>query len=458
MNKLKISFLSCFLFATICYGQTIESLMDEIDQSNLLTTVNEFSGEISTTVDGSTVTIINRQQANNDLAANYIVERLSAIDNLTITDQEFNTNGRNIIATQLGKAANPEIYIVCAHYDSVADYCADDNTTGTAAVLEIARILSKQCFDNTIIYALWDEEETGLQGSNFYASLANTNNDNIQGVINLDMMGYDGDAPGTAGDNQFDIDYRAFYEGSEDIKDDIITVLNTYSFDLSVVEVPEGTFGSDHASFWSNGFPAVLLGESWETDDQTPFYHSQLDRANTLDLPYFTEMTKLVLAYMSTKGNLISLDNTVSTNTTSITANQNSASYQWYNCNTDSAISGETSQSFVPENSGMYKVEITSGDCSKFSECIVFDTLSIDTVESTNFSVFPNPVHTYLNIKSSLVDAFDFTLYDVSGKQLLHIKNSITNSDVNMSKLPAGVYFLTVSTKENSQTFKVVKE
>ena len=108
----------------------------------------------------------------------------------------------------MGKTNPNNIYIVCAHYDTVADYCADDNATGTAAVLEVARILSKQCVDNTIVYALWDEEEIGLRGSQFYANQAATNNDNILGVLNMDMMGYDGDNPGQSGDNEFDIDYR----------------------------------------------------------------------------------------------------------------------------------------------------------------------------------------------------------------------------------------------------------
>ena len=63
------------------------------------------------------------------------------MDNLTITDQTFNTDGRNIIATQLGKAANPEIYIICAHYDTVADYCADDNASGVAVLINLANRL-----------------------------------------------------------------------------------------------------------------------------------------------------------------------------------------------------------------------------------------------------------------------------------------------------------------------------
>ena len=156
-----------------------------------------------------TKTINNRQQATNDDAADYIKQKFERLDNVTVTDQAFNTNGRNIIATQVGKTNPNDIYLICAHYDSVTDYCADDNASGTAAVLEIARILSKQCLDNTIVYALWDEEEIGLNGSRYYAIEAVNNGDNILGVLNIDMMGYDGD-----GDDDFDIDVRQGDAGS----------------------------------------------------------------------------------------------------------------------------------------------------------------------------------------------------------------------------------------------------
>ena len=161
------------------------------------------------------MTILNRGQANNELAGDYLVEKFNAMDNLTVTTQAFNTSGRNVIATQLGKTNPNDIYIICAHYDSVADYCADDNASGTATVLEIARILSTQCMDNTLVYALWDEEEIGLRGANYYATQANNNGDNILGVLNIDMMGYDGDD-----DDDFDIDVRPI-ANSLGMKDDL---------------------------------------------------------------------------------------------------------------------------------------------------------------------------------------------------------------------------------------------
>lgn len=458
MNKLILSFLACVFCLTLSYGQSIQNLIDEVDQSNLLNFLNEFSGEVSTTVNGSTVTLLNRQQANNDLAADFLIERFQELDNITITDQAFNTNGRNIIGTQLGKTNPNNIYIICAHYDTVANYCADDNATGVGAVLEIARILSTQCFDNTIVYALWDEEEIGLLGADHYADLANANGDNILGVLNMDMMGYDGDAPGTPGDNEFDIDFRQEFQPSVDMKNDILSVFNTYTFDLEVVEVPNGTFASDHAPFWFNGFAAVLVGESWETNDQTPFYHTSADRVATLDMPYYTEITKLVLGYTATIANPVAVDNSVTENGSSIMANQGSASYQWYDCDTDSPISGATSQSFSPLANGSYQVEVTIGSCTERSACIDFDTLSTESFEANEIRLFPNPASKHINIETNLDTELAFEIYDVFGKVVLKFNSTTELTKVNISELSSGVYFLNASTTDKSGTFKFVKE
>ena len=136
-----------FLFTAS--AQTPLDIVNAVDLDSMYLTLQEFSGETATTVGGELVVILSRGQANNDLAADYLVEQFNAMNTLSVNDQAFNTNGRNIVATQLGQTNPDDIYIICAHYDSVANYCADDNASGVAAVLEIARILSTQCMENT---------------------------------------------------------------------------------------------------------------------------------------------------------------------------------------------------------------------------------------------------------------------------------------------------------------------
>jgi hypothetical protein len=454
MRHYLIAFLSVFILSISVQSQTISQLVNEVKLDSLTKKVNELTGEISTVVDGNTVTIINRQQANNDIAADYIKQKFEELDNLIITDQAFNTNGRNIIATQLGKTNPENIYIVCAHYDSVADYCASDNASGTAAVLEIARLLSTQCTDNTIVYALWDEEEIGLRGANFYAGQAAANGDNILGVLNIDMMGYDGDD-----DNDFDIDVRNI-ANSIAMKDDIIAVLNTpeYGFTLNVNVVNPGTAASDHSRFWANGFSAVLVGEAWSNNDESEFYHTSNDRTATLNLPYYHELTKLIFAYMATKAGLVSVDNTVTQSTTTLTANQTGATYQWFDCDTSLPIDGATNRSFTPNSAGNYSVKITTEDCTETSVCFFFDSLGLPTFNEEEFKVFPNPVKDELRIETSIDSLKTIRLFDVTGKLTLTKESTLQSIKIDTRMLSNGIYFLTVKTFNKSGTYKIVKE
>lgn len=73
-------------------------------------------------------------------------------------------------------------------------------------------------------------------------------------------------------------------------------------------------------------------------------YHSAGDRVSTLDLPYYHEITKLVMAYTTTKAGLINIENTVTQNGAILVANQTGVSYKWIDCNTNTEILGETNQ------------------------------------------------------------------------------------------------------------------
>jgi hypothetical protein len=445
MKKVFLLFSLSFSLIGALSAQTQLDLINAVSLDSLSQTLQEFTGEVATNVGGNSVTILNREQSNNDLAGDYLVEKFNAMNNLTVTDQPFNTNGRNIIATQLGKTNPNDIYIICAHYDSVADYCADDNASGTATVLEVARILSTQCMDNTLVYALWDEEEIGLRGANFYASQANNNGDNILGVLNIDMMGYDGDD-----DDDFDIDVRPIANSIE-MKDDLVALLATYNFNLNVNVVNPGTTASDHARFWDQGYSAVLVGESWDNDDQTPYYHSSSDRFSTLDLPYFHELAKLIMSYMVTKGSLVSVDNSLTVSPSTLTSNMDNASYQWVDCSTNLPIPSEVNQSFSPTTSGSYAVEVTVGSCTELSACVDFTSLVTDTFKLNTINIYPNPTSSILTIEHSLNDDLIFELFSIEGKKVLQKVLTEKRSKLNMSQLSKGTYFVRMT--QNKKVF-----
>jgi len=461
MNKLTSFLILTFVVSFSLSAQTVTDLMNLVSQDTLTKVIREFSGEDPTVVNGSTVTIINRESANNDVAADFLNERLSMFNNLTINDQAYTVtygsttyNGRNIIATQLGKTNPNDVYVICAHYDTVDDYCVDDNASGTAAVLEIARILSTQCFDNTIIYALWDEEEDGLVGSRYYANEAGVNGDNILGVLNLDMMAHDGD-----GDNDFDIDVRNI-AGSLTVKDDILTALTSSGLNLNANVVDPGTGASDHFWFWSNGYPAVLMGESWFNNDETPNYHTANDRFADLDMDYFTDLTKLSLTYMVTKASLQAVDNTVTTTVSNISANQSGATYQWLDCDNNMAIiPSETGQTFTPSSNGNYAVEVTVGSCVEISNCVNFNTLGVDGFNKKTVEVFPNPVTSILNIRlPESINKAILSIVSIEGKEVLKKPIDKQHLKVDFSPFSNGIYFVNIENEGRTLSYKVVKE
>ena len=166
-------------FSTI-YSQTynpfIEELINQTNLDSLVSFVRILSGEDSVMIGGTKVVIHHRiSNVNNDLAADYIKQKLEVYGLDTYDQVYYSSYGRNIYAIQPGILYPDEQYIICAHYDAVDFYCADDDASGVAAVLEAARILSNYQLDYTLIYALWDEEEIGLYGSAYYANQAFSN-------------------------------------------------------------------------------------------------------------------------------------------------------------------------------------------------------------------------------------------------------------------------------------------
>ena len=179
---------------TMTYDPLVAEIIRATNLDSLVSYVRILSGEDSVIVGGTNVLIRNRRsQEGSDLAADYLKQKLESFS-LEVHDQKYSTTGRNIYATQMGYLYPEKQYIICAHYDAVADYCADDNASGVAAVLETARILSQYDPAYTVVYALWDEEELGLVGSRYYASQAVSYRAQIEAVLDMDMLGWDGNS------------------------------------------------------------------------------------------------------------------------------------------------------------------------------------------------------------------------------------------------------------------------
>lgn len=273
------------------YDTNVSSLINKVELDSLVKYVRILTGEDSTVINQTLTIIPNRIHDSNDLTADYIKQTLAGFG-LEAMDQIY-TSGRNVYAVQEGKLYPDQYVMICAHYDAVTAYCADDNASGSAGVLEAARVFSEYEFEYSIIYALWDEEEIGMIGSSYYASTAAGNGDDIMWVINMDMIAWDSND-----DNLCEIHTMDFAQ-SIDLANYLVEINTIYNLGLSPVIEIGPYVNSDHVRFWNNGYSAILIIEACVDGDFNPYYHSVQDRISVCNLPYFEKMAKLAIGSLA---------------------------------------------------------------------------------------------------------------------------------------------------------------
>jgi len=211
-------------------------------------------------------------------------------DYFTFSAANYTTS--NIVATLAGQVSPNRVVIVCAHYDSYSNQAktaapgADDNASGTAAVMEIARILSGYRFDFTIKFIAFSAEEWGLYGSRRYAQAARQRGEDILGVVNLDMIGYADRLPE---DLDLIVNDRSDWLGNK-----YVAAANLYAPLAILKSINASVTGSDHSPFWDQGYSALLGIE--DIPLKNPHYHKPTDTADTLNLEFATAVTRASLA------------------------------------------------------------------------------------------------------------------------------------------------------------------
>ncbi len=228
---------------------------------------------------------------------------------LTVREQIFPLGGTtqvNIEGELSGADPGEEtVYILCAHYDSTSNNPshaapgADDNASGVAGMLEAARTLGQYRFQHTLRFVAFAGEEQRLDGSAWYARAARRAGTKIGGVINLDMIAWNG-----AAQDIVEI-YAHPYNGSEALGEAFSNALFTYHIGLTPRYDTIRTPGySDHYSFWVQGYPALLI-----TDDNSvrnPYYHTTGDTLDKLDLAYARRIVQVVMATLAEQAEIIS--------------------------------------------------------------------------------------------------------------------------------------------------------
>lgn len=214
----------------------------------------------------------------------------------------------NLEATLPGTRRPDEIVLVGAHYDTVpGSPGADDNASGVAALLEIARLCRGQSGERSLRFVAFTNEEppffnTDTQGSRVYARAARQRADDIRVMLSLEMLGYFRDEPGS---QRYPPLFRWFYPD----RGNFIALVSNFrsrrvmrrfahefrgasDFPLETAAtfafVP-GAAWSDHLSFWRAGWRAFMVTDT--AFFRNPHYHTPRDRSGTLDYARLAEVT-----------------------------------------------------------------------------------------------------------------------------------------------------------------------
>ena len=226
--------------------------------------------------------------------------------------EEYHSSGvavRNVFVELKGSARAEEIIVVGAHYDSVRGAPgANDNGSGVAAVIELARALRDWAPARTWRFALFVNEEppfflTADMGSEVHARSARARGEGIVAMLSLETIGYYSDQPGT---QHYPFPFRFFYPDrgdflafvsnldSRELLHRTIEAFRTESqFPSEGIAAPAwipGVDWSDQRSFWAQGYRAIMVTDT--AFYRYPWYHTREDTPDKIDYDKLARVTR----------------------------------------------------------------------------------------------------------------------------------------------------------------------
>ncbi len=430
--------LYLFVFSASCvlqgqsltYNIKIQELCDMVDEENISLTLadlcwaNGYQSRVTFT-------------PGNYYAAEYIAQFFESLpgistvvrDTFYLSTATYPYNGYpiiNVSATLEGSEPDSGYILLGAHYDASGNHegdwdtnwqniraqGADDNATGVAGVMEVARVLSNPASNfinkKTIKFVAFGAEEYHPThpnyhhiGSLFDAEATQKNNENLQATIILDMFGYN--------------PLSEYVEVISDnpslwLADQVYQAISLYTPSLETNSTPADVPYSDHDSYQKYGFPSILLMENdrpWNNQlpdyQANPFYHSIGDSISTLNLSLITKVIKSALASIA-------------------------------------HFSGSN--------------EITS----------ITESHDSNASEQLRFTVYPNPSNSQTTFQIDLAQALNLSIdiFNATGQMVGSLaKNIFYESGVhsiswNTNHLASGLYFVSLSGNNYYKNFKLI--
>jgi Zn-dependent M28 family amino/carboxypeptidase len=245
--------------------------------------------------------------------AGYIEDRLHSYGCKT-KRQPYDYKGNayyNIITEVKGTDSTKDsILVIGAHYDTVEGTPgADDNASGVAGLLELARLTAQKPLPRTVRFVAFTLEEppaymTHHMGSYVYAESLHNEGAKVHGMISLEMLGYYCDEEGCqyypaslfklfypkTGNFAAFVGNFSSKEFTDKVKTAFVSVSGFPAESLSGVSIIPGVDFSDHRNFWKFGYPAFMITDT--AFYRNPNYHDAGDTADTLDYERLSLLVK----------------------------------------------------------------------------------------------------------------------------------------------------------------------
>lgn len=221
---------------------------------------------------------------------------------------------QNLVVEIPGTEWPEEIIEVMAHYDTAyheKSPGADDNGSGVAAALEVARILRSHPAKRTVRIIFADHEETGFYGSTQHVAEVARVEDNVVGALIVDTIGY---APigrehpvrpsfvlerGTEEHHALSSGYRKTKSMATALKFQFKKYSDRgVTLDIMTEDALPAT--ADHGPYWDGGLPALLLAAPYTDDGINPGYHSSRDELVQMNWGYYEETLRFVVESVAT--------------------------------------------------------------------------------------------------------------------------------------------------------------
>jgi hypothetical protein len=291
----------------LAVDESINSVISSISRNNIERWINELASFHTRHTKSKHI----------DDVADWLKKELEQNTQISVSFHNYKEAGynlKNVICEKAGSSSD-KIILVCAHYDSRMENLedmnsrapgADDNASGVAVILEVARLISNLNLGKKIQLAFFSGEEQGLWGSTHYAKQLKDDKTNLYRLINLDMVGFP--PPNGKHTVTLERDIGNSVATNDEESQTFADMMQQMTLDNTDLDVIFGAiYDSDYMPFEALGYVTTGIYDGGATLENR-HYHSVTDEISYVDMDYVVSITKIVLATILKEAALLPTD------------------------------------------------------------------------------------------------------------------------------------------------------